>query len=191
MCFVKCLKKAKSFLLEPTKAFKKEQKTSFVEAFKYVLVIGPILAILNGVIAGLILPIISPLAGIITIIAVAIMSYVALIITPFISGLIVHLFAYLLGAKKGLEQTLKVTFYSQTPSMLFGWIPIIGSIFGIYGIVLQIIGIKNLQKMTMGRAILAVLLPIIILSVLLIIGILLLIFTIFSLGIPFDANMFT
>ena len=68
-------------------------------------------------------------------------------------------------ARKGFNQTFKVAIYSSIPGFVLGWIPFIGLIGGIWGIGLAIIGLTELQNMSMGRSVLAVLLPIIIMIV--------------------------
>ena len=161
----KSFNKAKGFLLEPTKAFSKEGKTSFGDAFKYVLIIAVVLAVLNGIIIGVFG---GPVAFVTTLVG----TYIGAVIGLLIGGIVLHIFAYIFGARKGIEQTMKVAFYGGTPGLLLGWIPIIGWIIGLYGIVLEVIGLKKLQNMSTGAAVAAVLLPIIILGVLVILGLL-------------------
>jgi hypothetical protein len=161
----KCFNKAKVFLFEPTKAFSKEGRTSFGDAFRYVLIIAVVLAVLNAIFIGV-------FGGPIAFIATLIGTYIAAIIGLLIGGIVLHIFAYIFGARKGIEQTMKVALYGGTPGLLFGWIPIIGWIIGLYGIVLEVIGLKKLQSMSTGAAVAAVLAPIIILGVLVILGLL-------------------
>lgn len=92
-----------------------------------------------------------------------------MIIGVFIIGAIYHIGVYIVGGKKGIEQTIKALMYGQTPGLLLGWIPIIGIIAGIWSFVLYILGIRQLQEITTGKAILAVLIPIIIIVVLIVI----------------------
>jgi len=173
---MKYLEKAKSFLFEPSRAFKKEQKTSFGDAFKYLLVLGIVLAVLSGiVIAGMAF-------NVITFVPVAVGMYITTIISLLICGLILHVFAYIVGARKGIGQTFKAVIYGATPTLILGWIPFIGWIFGIYSIVLGAIGLKNLHNISTGRAILAVLLTIIILGILALIGLLVLLAAFASMG---------
>lgn len=160
------LNKALGFLREPTKSFKKEQKTKLGEALKYYLVLGIFLSVLNAIVASTVTG--TPILFVITLI----MTYIGLVIGAFISGIILHVFAYLFGARKGFEQTLKTVLYSSTPSLLLGWIPFVGAIFGIWNLVLQVLGLKTYHNLTTGRAILTVLVPILIGIALLIIGLL-------------------
>jgi len=81
-----------------------------------------------------------------------------------------HLWVYLLGGRKGLFETAKAVIYGMTPGMLLGWIPFIGFLFCLWSVVLQIIGIRELQEMSSGKAlvamIIAVMVPLIVLVLL-------------------------
>jgi hypothetical protein len=153
--FMKALEKGKKFLFEPTKSFKAEEKSSFGDAFRYFLLLAIVSSVLTGIIAAFF---VGALLGVAAIIS----TYVMLVIGMLIGGIILHIFAYIYGARKGLEQTMKTVAYGSTPSLLFMWIPIIGWIIALYGIVLNVLGLKNLHGITTGRAVLAVITPIII-----------------------------
>ncbi|MFA4935401.1 MAG: YIP1 family protein [Candidatus Methanoperedens sp.] len=88
------------------------------------------------------------------------------IIGSFISGAIVHIGVYIMGGEKGIVQTIKAVMYGSTPGLLLGWIPIIGFIAAIWSLILEILGIRQLHELTTGRAIVAVLIPFIIMVVL-------------------------
>jgi hypothetical protein len=79
----------------------------------------------------------------------------------FISGSWAHLFVRAFGGRKGWGNTIKAFAYGNTPIFLFGWIPIVGSLFSIWALVLDIIGIRQLHGISTGRAIGAVLLSIV------------------------------
>jgi len=61
-----------------------------------------------------------------------------------------------------MAQTIKAGMYGSTASLLFGWLPIINMIAVIWSLVTEIIGIRQLHEITTGRAILAMVLPLII-----------------------------
>jgi len=69
-----------------------------------------------------------------------------------------HLFVLLLGGKQRYQETFKVYSYSFAP-MLIGFIPVLGSLAGIYSLVLMIMGVHVRQKLSVGKAIAAALLP--------------------------------
>jgi hypothetical protein len=79
-----------------------------------------------------------------------------------IGALWIHLWAMVVGAKNGLEQTMKSVFYGATPMYLLGWIPFVGILASLWGLVLVGIGLMRLQNLSSGRAILAILIAIVI-----------------------------
>ena len=68
-----------------------------------------------------------------------------------------HIWVWLLGGREGITETWKAVIYASTPSLLFGWIPVVGFVMWVWSLVLTIIGIRELQQMTTTRAVLAVL----------------------------------
>lgn len=78
------------------------------------------------------------------------------IIGIFISSIIVHIVVLILGGKKGIKPTIKALIYGSTPRLLLGWIPFIGIIAEIWSIIIQIGGMRQLQGITTGKAIIAV-----------------------------------
>jgi hypothetical protein len=153
--------KAMGFLKQPAKAFEKESATDVTAAFKYMLVLMLVVAILSAAIS------LNALAfvGI----------YVFGIFGSVIVGLWLHLWAYIFGAKKGLNQTLKTVFYGGTPNYLLGWIPIINILASLYAIYLYWVGLKGLQVMPGDKALFAILIAIIIpMIILVVMGLLLL-----------------
>ena len=56
--------------------------------------------------------------------------------------------------------------YGLTPNLLLGWIPFIGFIAGIWSLVIEIVGIRQLHELTTGKAILAIVLLIKVSSIL-------------------------
>ncbi|MBL7160813.1 MAG: YIP1 family protein [Candidatus Aenigmarchaeota archaeon] len=176
-----CLKKVKGFLFEPSSAFKREQKTTVGAAFKYMLILSIVSAVLGGIVT-------SALAGnVVMLVGSIVMLYVVFIIGTTILGIILHIFAFIVGARGGFGQTLKAVYYGATPNMLLSWIPYIGFIFVIWNLILNIIGIKNLHNISTGRAVLAVLIPVIILTLLMIAGLLAFLSIINSMGgLPLD-----
>ena len=66
------------------------------------------------------------------------------------------------GNKKGFEPTFRVISYSWSGN-IFGIIPVIGSTIGsIYTLILTIIGVREGHSISTGKAVLAVLLPVIV-----------------------------
>lgn len=142
------IQKAMEFLQKPAKAFEKEKTTEVMDSFKYAAVLFLVVSVLSAIIS------LNPVTFVIV--------YVVGIIFLVIGGLWLHLWAYIFGAKKGLNQTLKTVFYGGTPSYLLGWIPFIAIIFSLWGLYLQWIGLQKLQGMPGNKALLAILIAFII-----------------------------
>jgi hypothetical protein len=163
----------KGFLLSPTETFQKVREIEVKESFKYLTVLVAIYSVLSGIISMLgmrqmVTEIIGGLTGVFSRLVIIfgvfsiLVIFVAIIILMIIEAAILHLFVYLVGGREGVKQTLKVVIYSSTPSLLLGWIPLVGGITKCWALVLAIIGIRELQKLSTGRAAIAALLPIII-----------------------------
>ncbi len=170
--------KVRGFLLDPSKAFDAAKGEKLEEAIKYYAIIAAVYSALLAVLLTFIGTMLGslmggPIGGLIGAGAGAgggiiffILFMIFAIIGAFIGGAILHIFVYLVGGRKGLEQTIKAVMYGSTPGLLLGWIPIIGFIAGIWSLVLEILGIRQLHELTTGKAVLAVLIPIIIAVVL-------------------------
>jgi hypothetical protein len=73
-----------------------------------------------------------------------------------------HLWVMLICGKRGVEKTIKTVFYYLTPTMLIGWIPVIGAFAAsVWSVVVGIIGIEELHQVPFGRALISILLSII------------------------------
>ena len=98
-------------------------------------------------------------------VAVGLMALLGAFASLFISGSWAHLFVRAFGGRKGYGNTIKAFAYGNTPVFLFGWIPIVGGLFWIWALVLNIIGIRQLHEISTGRAVGALLLSIVALGV--------------------------
>ena len=68
----------------------------------------------------------------------------------------IHLWVYLLGGRRGILRTVTAIVYGSTPSLILGWIPILGVIFALWSLVLGVLGIRELQALSTAKAILAI-----------------------------------
>lgn len=84
------------------------------------------------------------------------------IIGVFIGGLWLHIWVYLVGGRNGIGETIKAVIYGMTPSLLLGWIPIVGFIALIWALIVETIGVRQLHELSTGKAVLAVIIAIII-----------------------------
>ncbi len=98
------------------------------------------------------------------------MDLILTVIGAFIGGAIVHIFVYSVGGKKGITKTIIALMYADTPYLLFGWIPLIGFIAAIWTVVLNVLGIRQFQELTTGRAILAIFMPLIIIIIIVVVA---------------------
>nr|WP_245323805.1 YIP1 family protein [Methanomicrobium sp. W14] len=80
----------------------------------------------------------------------------------FLNSAIIHVFVIIVEGKKGLFESLKVVAYANTPSFLFGWIPVAGILASIWALVLETLAIRELHEISTGRAVIAMILPYII-----------------------------
>jgi hypothetical protein len=180
------IEKVKGFLLEPSKTFDSLKEEPLEEAVKYYAIIATVysafLALLlafagnlvgtlmgfrfRGFFFGNLGMMMGTGAGIGAAIILFVKFMIILIAGAFIGGAILHIFVYIVGGRRGIAQTIKAGMYGSTPSLLFGWIPIIGFIAIIWSLVAEIIGVRQLHELTTGKAILAVILPIILTIVL-------------------------
>jgi hypothetical protein len=163
------IEKLKGFLLNPVETFQKSREDTLGATFTYYIILVIISAILSALVAWGFASL-SPFASIPGLggffpATVFIMVIIGGIIGPFIGGAWLHIFVWLLGGRKGYVQTVKAVMYGSTPGLLLSWIPIIGFIGGIWSIILEILGIRELQEISTGRAIAAVILAVVIILI--------------------------
>ena len=174
--------KVKGFLGSPTATFWEVEPDTLGDALKYALIWFVISGAVFGIIfarelsrisdmIGPLFPVPGGLVGVgflLIPIMIGIMI-VAGVVGIFIGGAWTHLWVYLLGGRKGYTQTVKALAYGATPSYVIGWVPFVGFAGGIWALVVQIIGLRELHGMKTGRAVgaylLAVLVPVVIVIV--------------------------
>ncbi|MBP1928263.1 hypothetical protein J2741_000810 [Methanolinea mesophila] len=163
------------FLFHPAESFREVKDEDINPTLKYFGAIAFFYALLFTIMTTLeLIPLhpivtafgVSPeggLVGALLFVLVLIIVFAMTFIFAFLFGAWLHLFAWLLGGRKGLMQTEKSTFYGLTPLLIIGWIPVIGGIIGgIWSLVLEIIGLKELQGISTVKAAVAVILAIVI-----------------------------
>jgi hypothetical protein len=179
------INKVKGFLMAPTETFRASKGDSLSGAFRYYtiqLVIWAILASIVWMVMGYLAfqdAIIrignmgvfgSQIAEALTNFGAFVASFQLFIVYAFFFLSLVgiffiaffwHVFALLFGAKQEFKQTIKTTMYASTPFFIIGWIPYIAVIGWLWYLVLMIIGLSEMQEMTMGEAAMAIVVPII------------------------------
>jgi hypothetical protein len=93
---------------------------------------------------------------------IVIILYPLLLIGSWISlhvgATLYHIFVLVFGGKEGYVETFKATAYSVAPA-IFAWIPIVNYAAMVYVIVIGIFGIEQRQKLSMGKSVAVVLIP--------------------------------
>lgn len=163
MSMVDIIKKARGLLVNPTATFRKSRTDSIGDALVYYIVILLIYAIFSTILAFAGLSPFLPFqrmggAGLFLVSGV-ISTVIFGIIAALVAGVILHIFVLIVGGRKGIGQTIKAVMYGNTPVLLIGWIPLIGIIGLIYGLVLEVIGIRELHGISTIRAVIAVFMP--------------------------------
>ncbi len=162
------VEKVKGFLMNPVESFRKARGDSLGETFQYFIILLVIYAILATLVAWAVGSAVQglmpgfPGMGTMALPIVFVGIIVFGIIGAFIGGAWLHLWVYILGGRKGIEQTIKTVMYGLTPMYIIGWIPIISILGAIWSFILYIIGIRETQEISTGRAIAAVVIAIII-----------------------------
>jgi hypothetical protein len=156
------IEKISGFILRPVETFREVRNETFGDAATYFVILLIINAVLSGIVgffglrsAGMPGSDIATAGGIGAMIAVLIAAIIAGIIGLIIGAILLHIGVIVMGGSGGFMQTFKATVYGLTPYYLLGWIPVIGALAGIWGLVVEIFGIRELHDMTTGRAVIA------------------------------------
>jgi hypothetical protein len=177
--FMDFFEKTKGLLFNPSKTFYAVKEETLKEAFKYFIILD---LIFSAILFGLEMEIIEiglgktiqiGLGQIESMIfggMIFVVLLVFVIIYIFVVGAFTHISVYLMGGRKGFSQTLKTVMYCQLPSLLIAWNPYFIYISILWTAVLEVIGIRQFQEISTGRAILAtIILPPIIATIFLVI----------------------
>lgn len=192
------LEKVKGLLMEPAKTFDALKEEPLLEATKYYAVIAAVYSALLALLFsfassffgammgfGRLGTMMGAGVGIGAAVIYFVMFMVFMIVGAFIGGAVLHIFVYIVGGRHGIAQTIKACMYGSTPSLLFGWIPVVNAIAMIWSLATEIVGIRQLHEISTGKAILAVILPLIIAFILAFIFAAALAFMFSSMGRPY------
>lgn len=91
-------------------------------------------------------------------------------ISLLVAGAIIHICAKIVGGKGDYTATVRAFSLSETPMAAIGWIPVIGLLAGIWGFILMVMGVRDYHGISTIRALIAVLLPVIIIVILAVLG---------------------
>ena len=162
----------KGFILSPVETFRKVKDTDYGDTLVYFLILVLINTILSIPVMLFLLPS-AWFSGIFTMFGLgtlsgfwfvifAVMMIIASVVFLFIGSAWLHLWVYVFGGRNGYRETLKALAFGDTPALLLGWIPMIGILAGIWALVLSVLGVRELQGISTGRALGAVLVAVII-----------------------------
>ncbi len=175
----------KGFLLKPSEAFKKARSTPLSSAYQFYVVLLIIFSILLGIVVLAIgwltftqmvsqfetIPVFGKFIGqmlqqfsgfvVVWEIFSVYFLFIFWLISVFIGGLLIHVFVLLFAGDKDPVQTIKANMYAAAPFLILGWIPYISIIGLIWSLILLILGLSEIHEITLGKAILAVIIPII------------------------------
>jgi len=89
-------------------------------------------------------------------------AYVMALLFSFIISAILHVYLVIFAGKASYSQTYSMMVHAGTPTMLFGWLPIVSFFAGVWSLVLLILGISEVHKMSRMRATLLILVPLVV-----------------------------
>jgi len=168
----------KGILLDPTSTFQSLREEALGEAVKYYAVLLLVPAVLSTlfyilffVVMGIPLPMVygtdvgslTLLSGIGIGVLAGILIYIGGLISLFIKGVVFHILGvYIVGGREGIKETIKALAYASTPALLLCWIPLINLLAPIWSLILFILGVRELHKFSTSRAVLAIIIPVVI-----------------------------
>ncbi|MBU0460515.1 MAG: YIP1 family protein [Nanoarchaeota archaeon] len=166
---------------EPSIFFLKIQAITLALMYLLWLIIGAFFMLIFGAVGGPVGMLGDGFIGLIFLFALLLYPILLLFSWGmlFVSAGITHLFVLIFGGKQGYMETFKSIAYAMAPAV-FSVIPIVNWAAGIYTIVLQVMGIKHRQKLSWGKSVAVILIPIAVLFVFLIIGYMVFIFSMFA-----------
>ncbi|MEK6835182.1 MAG: YIP1 family protein [Nanoarchaeota archaeon] len=168
------LDKIKKILLEPTKFFSSLKEKSLQDAFLYYIILSAFSVIMSYIMFLLfgniftkmifnMLKLNMPMQefGTLRMFGQFVLGYIFAVLGSFVGAGFLFVWLLIFGGNKGYNKTYQLMVYSQTPSLLFKWIPFLGIFASIYSFVLLIIGTKKIYNFTTARAVLIYLIPLI------------------------------
>jgi len=174
------LDNVKGFLLNPTETLTAHRDESLGDALRYYVILLAIFGALNGMMAAFGLSMAQDIANpyaamgafgaIGMVLAVIVLMVIFGVIGLIIGGVILHIFVYIAGGRKDISTTIRSAIYAATPNLLIGWIPFIGFLAGVWSLVLQVLAIKELHEISTARAVVAVILPFVLMLILVVLA---------------------
>lgn len=154
---------AREVVFSPTEFYREAERH---EGFRYPLKFAALSLFISGLLSGLVAVVTGSLVPALSgsplgIVFSALGAVVGGIIGLFVGAALIHIFVYLFGGR-GYQGTFEALSYATAVSAFFGWIPFINILAGLYTIYVQARGIENFHEMSFGKALAAVLLPVLV-----------------------------
>jgi hypothetical protein len=168
------LRKIPAFILNPVTGFRGVSGEPAPRALAYfglLFLLYLILSYIAFALRTLSLPIGPPDDLLVLFLPHAMLRALTVVYLPIYVALL-HGLVYALGGRRGFLQTLKPVLYGLTPLLLLGYIEPLFLIAGLWSVGLIALGVRELQGLSIWRALTAVIIP----SLLLVLSILLLFF---------------
>lgn len=154
------------FIIRPVETFREARDETVTDAGIYYLVLLVINAVLTAIVAYLGIGVArSSPPGIGTFIAGLIGAFIVGLLLLALVSIFLHVGTRVMSGRGDFADSFKSVVYAQTPSMLLGWIPVIGFIIWIWSIVLLVIGVRELHEMDTMKAVIAVVIAVVIVFV--------------------------
>ncbi|MGB7787653.1 YIP1 family protein [Methanoregula sp.] len=165
--------KARGFIVNPVETFRQSRADEARTVLAYLiplLLFDAIMTAIVSLLESMVFPmVVPPIFGHLLPVVLFVGVLIGGLIILLLFTVWVHILICLAGGSKAISGTFKAITYGLTPSFLLHWIPLIGIIFDLWSIVLMILGIRELQDISSGRAlvvmIIAVMVPLIILII--------------------------
>lgn len=160
----------KGMITDPGETIRRSRSASLGDAIIYYLILILIFSVLSTTITWLLgdahpMPL-SPAGDI----ALAATYLVGIIIGGTIAlliiGAILHICIKIFGGSGDYTDTVRAFSLAETPAAAIGWIPLIGLFAGIWGFILMVMGVSEYHGISTLRAVVAILLPFILLIIL-------------------------
>ncbi len=114
-----------------------------------------------------------------SLIPTTILGYIIAVALSFLLAGILYVWLIIFGGKKDYAKAYQLYIYSETPSLLLNWIPIVSFFAWIYSFILLILGTKKIYEFSTAKSVLIYLIPLILFGIL---ALFLLTFAVLTLG---------
>lgn len=167
----------RGMIAAPGETLTKSRSASLTDAVVYYLIVIFVYSLLTSVVTYLLgpshpmplMPIHDIMGMIVFIIGLFIVGTIALLVL----AAIFHICAKIVGGSGDFTASVRACALAETPTAAIGWIPIINILAGIWGFILIVMGFREYHAISTLRAVVAILLPILVLVPLIVLALML------------------